>query len=171
MDFYKLKIKRTKEAVLVYPDFIVKSSKDLIVKGHAFHAVWDEEKGLWSRDEMDVARMIDADLMRMADEIGGDPLLMSSYESKSWTSYKQYISSLDDSDVELDQFLTFADDVPDRKKYASRRLPYTLSDGPCPAWDELVGTLYEHSEREKIEWSIGSIVSGDSKTNQKFIVL
>ena len=171
MDFYKLRTKRTKEGVLVYPDFIVQSSKDLLVKGRAFYAVWDEERGLWSRDEMDVARIVDQDLLRMADEVDGTPLLMSSYESKSWTSYKQYVGSLDDSDADLDQNLTFADDPPDRKKYASKTLPYSLSDAPFPAYEELMSTLYNPEEREKLEWAIGSILSGDSKKNQKFLVL
>ena len=49
-------------------------------------------------------------------------------------------------------------------------LPYSLVDAPTPAWDELVGTLYVPPEREKIEWTIGSIISGDSKKNQKFAV-
>lgn len=170
MDFYQLRSKRTKEGLLVYPDFIVQNSKDLLVKGRAFYAIWDEDKGLWSRDEMDVARLIDADLWRKADEIDAMPMLMSSYESKSWTQWKQYVASLDDSEIDLDVTLTFADDVPDKKKHASRRLPYSLNDGDAPAWDELVGTLYKPSEREKIEWLIGSILSGDSKTNQKFFV-
>lgn len=170
MDFYVVKTKRTKEGTLVYPDFIVKNSKDLLVKGRAFYAIWDEERGLYSRDEMDVARKIDKELWEKANEIDAIPLLMASYESKSWTQYKQYVSSLDDSEVDLDVTLTFADDVPDRKKHASRRLPYSLVDGPCPAWDELVGTLYSPTEREKIEWLIGSIISGDSKRNQKFFV-
>jgi phage/plasmid-associated DNA primase len=170
VDFYQLRTKRTKEGLLVYPDFVVQNSKDLLVKGRAFYAVWDENRGLWSRDEMDVARMVDEDLFRKADEIDGVPMLMSSYESKSWTSYKNYISSLDDSEVDLDLTLTFADDLPDRKKYTSRRLPYSLVEGPCPAWEELVGTLYLPAEREKIEWMIGSIIAGDSKKNQKFFV-
>lgn len=170
MDFYQLRTKRTKEGLLVYPDFIVQKSKDLLVKGRAFYALWDEEKGLWSRDEMDVARVIDDELYSKAEEVDGLPMLMSSYESKSWTSWKNYISSLDDSDVDLDVSLTFADDVPDRKKYASRRLPYSLVDGPCPAWEEITSTLYFPSEKEKIEWMIGSIISGDSKKNQKFFV-
>lgn len=171
MDFYQLRTKRTKEGVFAYPDFVVQSSKDLLIKGRAFHAVWDEKRGLWSRDEMDVARMVDEDLTRYAEEMEAIPMLMSSYESNSWKSYKQYVASLDDSDAELDQTLTFADDVPDRKKYASRRLEYSLTDVPCPAWNELIGTLYEPEEREKLEWAIGSIVSGDSKKNQKFLVL
>lgn len=171
LDFYQLRTKRTKEGLLVYPDFIVQNSKDLLVKGRSFYAVWDEDKGLWSRDEMDVARKVDKSLWSKANEVDGVPMLMSSYESKSWTSYKNYISSLEDSDVDLDLTLAFADDIPDRKKYSSKRLPYSLSDGPCPAWDELIGTLYEPKEREKIEWAIGSIISGDSKKNQKFLVL
>lgn len=170
MDFYQLKTKRTKEGLYVYPDFVVQNSRDLLVKGRAFYAVWDEDKGLWSRDEMDVARMVDADLRKKADEIDAIPMLLSSFESKSWLQYKQYIGSLEDTDIDLDLVLTFADDVPDRKRAASKRLPYSLIDGPCPAWNELVGTLYTETEREKIEWSIGSIISGDSKTNQKFLV-
>lgn len=170
MDFYQLRAKRTKEGVYVYPDFIVQNSENLLIKGRSFHAVWDETKGLWSRDEMDVARMIDQQLYALADEMDAIPLLMSSYESKSWTSWKNYVSSLDDSPQDLDLSITFADDPPDKSKYASRRLPYSLVDAPCPAWDELVSTLYMPSEREKIEWAIGSIISGDSKTNQKFLV-
>jgi hypothetical protein len=97
-------------------------------------------------------------------------MLMKSYESRSWRDYKTYISSLDDSEAELDLTLTFADDFPDRKKYASKRLPYSLLEADCPAWNELVGTLYSPEEKEKIEWCIGSIISGDSKKNQKFAV-
>lgn len=170
MDFYKLRTKRSKEGLIVYPDFLVQSSKDLLIKGRSFYAVWDEARGLWSRNEMDVARMVDAALYSEADKLDGIPLLMSSYESRSWTSYKNYISSLDDSNVDLDLSLTFADEAPDRHKYASKRLPYSLVDAPAPAWDELIGTLYRPEERQKIEWCIGSIISGDSKKNQKFAV-
>ena len=34
-----------------------------------------------------------------------------------------------------------------------------------------MSVLYSEDERRKIEWAIGSIVAGDSKTIQKFIVL
>ena len=39
------------------------------------------------------------------------------------------------------------------------------------AYDKLMSTLYSETEREKIEWAIGSIVCGDSKKLQKFMVL
>jgi hypothetical protein len=171
LDFYQLRTKRTKEGVYVYPDFIVQNSNDLIIKGRAFHAVWDNEKGLWSRDEMDVARFVDADLKNAADKLDAVPLLMSSFDSSSWKTWKQYVATLEDSDVDLDLTLTFADDVPDRKQYSSKRLPYSLVDGPRPAYSKITETLYDPPELEKIEWSIGSIISGDSKKNQKFLVL
>lgn len=53
----------------------------------------------------------------------------------------------------------------------SKRLPYVLEPGNIDAYDELMQTLYSPDEREKIEWCIGSIVNGDSKTIQKFMVL
>jgi hypothetical protein len=165
-----MRTKRTKEGLLVYPDFVVQSSRDLLIKGRSFYAVWNEDRGLWSRDEMDVARLVDIDLYAEADKLDAIPLLMSSYESRSWSQYKNYISTLEDSSADLDLNLTFADEVPDRKKYASKRLPYALTSTPCPAWDELVNTLYLPVEREKIEWSIGSIVAGDSRKNEKFAV-
>ena len=58
-----------------------------------------------------------------------------------------------------------------KKDYASKRLPYPLEKGDISAYDKLISTLYSESERHKIEWAIGSIVAGDSKTIQKFIVL
>lgn len=34
-----------------------------MVRGRSFYAIWDEEKGLWSTDEYDVQRLVDADLL------------------------------------------------------------------------------------------------------------
>ena len=50
-------------------------------------------------------------------------------------------------------------------------LDYPLKAGDISAYDHLIKTLYSPEEREKIEWAIGSIISGDSKKIQKFVVL
>ena len=34
-----------------------------------------------------------------------------------------------------------------------------------------MSTLYDPQERQKLEWAIGSVIAGDSKTIQKFVVL
>jgi replication-associated recombination protein RarA len=57
-----------------------------------------------------------------------------------------------------------------KSDHVSKRLPYSLEPGDHSAWDELVGTLYNVEEREKIEWFIGAIVSGDSTKIQKAAV-
>ena len=43
----------------IYPDFIIKKTKDLMIRGGDFYAIWVEERGLWSTDENDALEMID----------------------------------------------------------------------------------------------------------------
>ena len=63
MDFYQIKERIIKkEHIEVYPDFLVRPSKDIMIRGKAFYAIWDAERGIWSTDEYDVARLVDAEL-------------------------------------------------------------------------------------------------------------
>jgi hypothetical protein len=65
VDFYEIKERSNKRGVIeIYPDFKVCRSKDLMVRGGAFYAIWDEDKGLWSTDEYDVQRLVDDDLIK-----------------------------------------------------------------------------------------------------------
>jgi phage/plasmid-associated DNA primase len=75
-----------------------------------------------------------------------------------------------DCEVQLDEKLTFLNTEVKKEDYVSKRLPYELEEGDYSAWDKLVGRLYSPEEREKIEWAIGAVVSGDSKKIQKFCV-
>lgn len=43
----------------VFPKFIMQKSKDLMIRGRDFYAIWDEERHLWSTDEDDVVRLVD----------------------------------------------------------------------------------------------------------------
>ena len=63
MDFFRVKQKDAgKNRIEIYPDFSVGKSKDLMIRGKSFYAIWDEEKGLWSTDEYDVQRLVDKEL-------------------------------------------------------------------------------------------------------------
>ena len=176
MDFFKIRTREEKSKVVIYPDFIVKRSTHLMIRGKAFYAVWDEEKGLWSTDEYDVQRLVDAALTKAAEEFkaehGVEPSVkyLGSYNSTTWRTFKNYIQSLSDNSHELDSTLMFANSETKRTEYSSQRLPYALEPGDYSAWDELVGTLYGPEDRAKIEWAIGAIISGDSKKIQKFLV-
>ena len=177
MDFFQIRERTTKKNIVeVYPEFIVGRSKDLMVRGKAFYAIWDSQKGMWSTDEYDVQRLVDEELYSYYNKIEGlrsDKIVvktMQSYSSNSWKEFKKYLSMMPDSNHTLDSKLTFQNTSVKKTDYASRRLPYSLEKGDYSAFDEIVGTLYSEDERAKIEWSIGSIVAGDSPEIQKFLV-
>lgn len=161
----------------LFPDFRVSRSKDLMVRGRAFYAIFDPETSLWSTDEYDVQRLVDAEMSALADKMtesgGNRPHIkqLSSFGSNSWSQFRKYLQNISDSYHILDEHLTFADTEVKKSDHVSKRLPYSLSPGDYSAWDELVGTLYNTEERAKIEWAIGAIVSGDAKKIQKFLVL
>jgi hypothetical protein len=177
LDFCRVKVMPEKnEKIEIVPDFRVMRSKDLMVQGKSFYAIWDEAKGVWSDDEYDVPRLVDEMLDRHKDQVkkrhDGTVFVryMNDYSSSSWRQFRNYIGHLSDSAHQLDENLTFSNSEVKKTDYVSRRLPYPLAPGDISAWDEIVGTLYEPEERAKIEWAIGAIVSGDSKKIQKFLV-
>lgn len=177
MDFVKIKEKKLKDGgIQLYPEFIVKRSTDLMTRGHGFYAIWDEEKGLWSTDEYDVQRLVDALLYEEKTYIGDRAgyislMTMRDFTSRSWNRFKLYLSTLSDNYHSLDDNLTFSNQEVKKNDYVSKTLPYPLEEGSTDGWNELIGTLYNETEREKVEWAIGAIVSGDSKDIQKFMVL
>lgn len=178
MDFFQVCAReaRGKSGVVeVFPDFIVGRSRDLMIRGQAFYAVWNPELGLWSTEEYDVKSMVDEAVMAEAEKLksAGTPCnvkLLRSHSSNAWTQYKKYLKNASDAYHPLDMKVTFANTEVKRSDYVSRRLPYSLAAGDISAYDELVGTLYSPEEREKFEWAIGAIISGDAKRIQKFIV-
>lgn len=176
MDFYSIKQRSTKRGSIdIYPEFRVCRSKDLMVRGKAFYAIWDKERGMWSTDEYDVQRMVDEDLRKKKDELGEMPDMvhvkyMLDFSNNTWLDYRSYITHVGDNYHQLDERLTFSNQEVSKTDYVSRKLPYPLAQGDCSGWDELIGTLYLPEERKKIEWAIGSIVTGDSRDIQKFLV-
>lgn len=172
MDFYNICTRETKGATEIYPDFKVGRSKDLMVRGKSFYAVWDEEQGLWSTDEYDVQRLIDEELRRFdaQSDIPYNVKYLHSFGNNGWSMFQKFLKSVGDNAKNLDDSLTFANSEVKKSDYASRRLPYRLEPGDYSAWDELIGTLYSVEERTKIEWAIGSVVAGDAKKIQKFFV-
>lgn len=173
MDFYKIKEKEKNGVIEVYPEFVIKRSKDLMIRGHSFYAIWDEAKGVWSTDEYDVQRLVDEELYAHADTINSKTIVkdLQSFNSNSWSQFRLFVSKISDNSHNLNEKITFENTENKKSDYASHRLGYSLASGDHSAWDELIGTLYSVEERAKIEWAIGSIVAGDSKKIQKFLVL
>lgn len=179
VDFLRIATRSTKKGTIeVYPKFIIGKSSDLMIRGGDFYAVWIEERGLWSMDEQDVINLIDAELDNYAEEhknhFDGDMKILHMWDAESgsidfWHKYCQ--KQMRDNFHPLDERLIFSNQDAKKEDYASKRLNYPLEDGKIDSYDELMSVLYSDEERRKIEWSIGAVVTGASKTLQKFIVL
>lgn len=178
MDFFQIKERSTKKGVLeIYPDFRVCRSKDLMIRGRSFYAIWDEESQMWSTDEYDVQRLVDKELLEYKKKVETRTTdhiklkLMSDFSSGVWKDFRNYVQNLSDNAHQLDENLTFSNTKVKKTDYVSKRLPYPLEEGSIDAYDELIGTLYDPEERAKLEWAIGAIVAGEAKNIQKFIVI
>ena len=179
LDFMKVSTRETKAGLEIYPKFIVRSSDDLMIKGGDFYAVWNEDEKLWSTKEEVALYLIDReidDVYHTHSNAKPDHKIIPKYmwDSDSgmidkWHKYVQ--RQCRDNYIPLDEKLIFSNEETTRKSYASRKLPYPLETIPTPAWDEILGTLYNPEERHKIEWAIGAVVAGDSKDIQKFLVM
>lgn len=186
LDFLRVEHKVVKKGdnprVEVRPEFLIKKSQDLMVRGGDFYAVWVEERGLWSTDEDDLISLVDAALYSYSqDQKKNDEafrlypvhIFYMRYSSTGsidrWHKYCQ--KQCRDNFHMLDESIIFSNTDIKKDDYATKRLPYSLIPGSTDAWDTLVSTLYSAEERHKIEWVIGAIVTGDSRDLQKFMVL
>lgn len=179
MDFidYKTKWVPKNNIRTLYPAFKIKKSEDLMIRGGDFYAFWDEESGLWCTDEIKLIEKIDRELYAIADNSKEDPIPLDVMALKNsdngmidkWHKYVQ--KQMRDNYVELDKKIIFSNTETNKKDYATKKLPYSMEKGAHPAYDELISVLYNPEERHKIEWAIGSVITGESKEIQKFIVL
>lgn len=179
IDFFMVSTRSTKRGTMeIYPKFIVKKSSDLMIRGGDFYAIWMEDRGLWSTDEQDALHAIDNALDEYADEFrkktSSEVKVLHLWDAETgmidaWHKYCQ--KQMFDSFNMLDEQLVFANTETNKKDYASKKLNYPLEPGSLDAYEEIITTLYSDEERHKIEWAIGSILSGDSKKLQKFMVL
>lgn len=176
MDFFSIKTKKEKNKLIIYPNFKVCRSADLMVKGKTFYAVWNEEKNLWSTDEYDVQQLVDKELLEYSKslkDVDGKIVVntMGDFSSNSWKDFRKYMQNISDNAKQLDTNIHFANEVLLKKDYASKKLDYSLDEVEPKAYNELMDELYDKDEKDKIEWAIGSIFNGDAKYIQKFLVL
>ena len=177
LDFLLISTRNKRGVIEIYPKFIIKKSSDLMIRGGDFYAIWIEERHLWSTDEEDALQMIDKELDEFANshkDVFEQYKVLHMWDAESgmidnWHKYCQ--RQMRDSFHSLDEKLIFSDTEVTKEMYASKKLPYPLKSCPTPAYEEIMSTLYDPEDREKLEWAIGSIVNGDSKHIQKFIVL
>jgi len=181
LDFMIIAQKMTKDGLTFYPKFVSKKTKDLIIRGKNFYAMWDDENKLWTRDWQEAIALIDNEIYKYVDEyckktgLSIKPNVEYLWDTENgrinhWIKYttQQMADTLPRHN--LDEKIVFLSTETCREDYVSIKLPYDLDEGDTPCWDEMTGTLYDTENLDKIEWSIGAIFVGDSKKIEKFDV-
>ena len=176
MDFYEIEampMRGQSGLMEVAPRFINLNSRDIMLRDGDFVAIWNPKTGLWSRNEFDVIDIVDGDVIDYVSKSGAPNLFPKFCRRDTdgvWKRYRQWIKNMVDTDHPLDRTPVFADTPIRQEDHVAYRLPYSLEEGEPTYWIKLVDTLYDPSERQKIEWVIGSILTGDCRKIDKFLV-
>ena len=176
------------EVACVYPTYKL-SGNDIMKKGGDFYAIYDSSTGFWSTDAGDIYRIIDRDIRDYISEhfsrdafghwITPDGRLvyaefLDDSSTGSMLEFNKWFNNIQNKNhnyVQLDTELTFKSTKVDMQMYRSMRLDYDIAEGPIPFYDKLMSTLYDEENRQKLEWAIGAVLSGDSKSIDKMIVI
>lgn len=178
LDFLKISVISTRQGMFIAPKFQVRTSKDLMIRGSKFYAIWDERHNSWSTDEYRAIELIDEELELYFKENRANldertkVLYLADSDSGSidkWLKYCQ--KQMPDWNCPLDETVIFANTEVKKETYSTKKLSYPLAEGPITAYEQLINVLYSPAERHKLEWAIGAIISGDSRRIQKFLVL
>lgn len=175
MDFIRVASKENKDGTReFYPAILALESQDLVIRGGQFVAIWDADKNLYSRRLPHLPDIVDRSFAKMVGEDlrPGDTIKkVRNFDNQIYNRLMSLIRTIGDMGPELDQKLVFADETPTKEDAATFKMRYSLSDGDAPTWNVLLSTLYDPDERTKIEWGIGSVLTGAASTEvQKFYV-
>lgn len=174
--------KRTsKEYTLtIQPEFEVNlRTKDLMVRGGDFYAVYDEETCLWSKDEQTVIDMVDEALKEHRKALPSPEkydritvLYMRRASSGSIDKWHKFVQKqMRDNFKPLDEKLVYQNTKVKKTDYVSMIMPYALEAGDISSYQELFTQLFDEDNLQKLEWAVGACVTGDSKHIEKCVVL
>lgn len=176
MDFYTIEtnpIRGQMGFMEAVPRFTNVNSRDIMIRDGSFVAIWNPKTELWSKSEFDVIDIIDDDVRKYVETSGFQNLVPRSCRRDDdgvWKKYRLWTKNMVDTDHPLDRMPVFVNTPIRQEDHVSYRLPYALEDGIPVNWTKLVDTLYDPSERQKIEWMIGAVLTGDCRKIDKFLV-
>lgn len=176
MDFYTIEtnpIRGQMGFMEAVPRFTNVNSRDIMIRDGSFVAIWNPKTELWSKSEFDVINIIDNDVrnyVETSDFQNLVPRLCQRDDDGVWKKYRLWSKNMVDTEHPLDRMPVFADTPIRQEDHVSYRLPYSLECGIPVNWAKLVDTLYDPSERQKIEWMIGAVLTGSCRKIDKFLV-
>ena len=89
LDFLTVATRSTKRdgtsVIEVYPKFKICKSKDLMIRGGDFYAVFNEDTGLWSTEEDTLNQLVDIEVKRHGQKLKSSILKIKSLLHTWWT--------------------------------------------------------------------------------------
>lgn len=166
------------------PGFRVVSpqSKDLMIRGSDFYALYNPETHFWEKNEAVAIDLIDKQIYEaVLEDVGADilkdpekaPIIhrISNTENGLIDRWHKFVKKdMRDYYHPLNQKVLFKGSEVKKTDYATFTLPYPILDMPTPYYRKLRDTLYLPVESEKFEWAIGSILAGDQKKIDKIFI-
>ena len=149
-----------------------------MTRGGAFYAIYDEATGFWTKSKPRAIELIDQQVWEFTQKDSGqeamnDPVHGPSIQTMADSAnhlveqFDRFCKTMGDNWHALDQKMLFSNSEITRTSYASKTLDYPLIEQPTPYYDALCEVLYLPDEREKWEWAVGSMITGDSTKIQK----
>lgn len=166
--------------VYIYPEFVVPrttKAMGLLVRGGKFQAIYDPESGLWKTEFSTAIAIIDDYVRKYAKEKWTEaniPILRMAVPKNGLVKdFNNLLESIVNNSEHLDSKLVFSDQEVKMDDYATSVLPYPFDDGVHnhSNWTQFMSRLYSPEDLEKIEWCIGSLVTGGYKKQQKMLVI
>lgn len=163
--------------ITVKPIFDTTNRSDIVVVHGELEAAWIGTDR-WETEHDIILKKIDQDIYDIRDRIiEASPETkvimhtMSNYDCGSYSKFTRYLKEIPQTTIRLDMIPHYANSKHTRNELASIYLEYSPEPGDHSAWDELASTLYEDTEREKLEWLIGAIATGESRKVGKMFSL
>lgn len=173
LDFVEAVPKIVGKQKVFVPAFKNEVCADHMVRGGDMYAIWDETTGMWSKSKNTAVRIIDNYLREVRDQ--QDPDASVAYLklsiNNSYYDYLKYCKCAEDSYIDLDRHIIFANTPVRKEDYVSFKLPYAIGPGTCPNYIYAMSVWFPESEQEKLEWFIGYIISGGSMEGQKCLFI
>ena len=115
LDFLVISTRKRKGVTELYPTFKIDKANDLMTRGGDFYAIWDQNKNLWSTDEYDAIRLVDAELEDAAKDMNYPDLFVSymwNSDTGSIDRWHKYVQKQRPERFhELDTHVIFANEI------------------------------------------------------------
>lgn len=173
IDSYKLSV--AKGITNVRPYFkSSKKVKDLVVRGGKFIALFNPKTNLYLKNYCEALSLIDESTdERYGKQQGVNIIHLSDPSTKMSDEFDKLCKMLYNCGPDLDRKVIFANTEVTKEDGATFKLPYAIENKPTPNYDYAMSIWYDPTERQKLEWAIGAVISGDSRTSlvDHFIVM